>query len=57
MQDNSDAHAHFGWFKRRRHLNVDEITVVDKPMLKRWAAWCLARWATATGGRRCWPSP
>lgn len=35
MQDNSDAHAHFGWFKRRRHLKVDEITVVDKPMLKR----------------------
>jgi len=35
MQDTPDAHAHFGWFKRRRHLKVDEITVVDKPMLKR----------------------
>lgn len=35
MQDTLDAHAHFGWFKRRRHLKVDEITVVDKPMLKR----------------------
>ncbi len=35
MQDTPEAHAHFGWFKRRRHLKVDEITVVDKPMLKR----------------------
>ncbi|KAF1016937.1 MAG: Glycine betaine/proline/ectoine acid transporter OusA [Stenotrophomonas maltophilia] len=35
MQDQPDSHAHFGWFKRRRHLKVDEITVVDKPMLKR----------------------
>ncbi|USA14853.1 MFS transporter [Stenotrophomonas maltophilia] len=35
MQDTPDAHAHFGWFKRRRHLKVDEITVVDTPMLKR----------------------
>ena len=35
MQDTPDSHAHFGWFKRRRHLKVDEITVVDKPMLKR----------------------
>lgn len=35
MQDTPDAHAHFGWFKRRRHLKVDDITVVDKPMLKR----------------------
>lgn len=35
MQDTPDAHTHFGWFKRRRHLKVDEITVVDKPMLKR----------------------
>ena len=35
MQDTPEAHAHFGWFKRRRHLKVDEITVVDTPMLKR----------------------
>ncbi|KMM77240.1 MFS transporter [Xanthomonas sp. NCPPB 1128] len=31
----SEFHAHFGWFKRRRQLRVDEVTVVDKPMLKR----------------------
>ncbi|WP_254459415.1 glycine betaine/L-proline transporter ProP [Xanthomonas sacchari] len=31
----SEFHAHFGWFKRRRQLRVEEVTVVDKPMLKR----------------------
>ncbi|WP_295912813.1 glycine betaine/L-proline transporter ProP [uncultured Xanthomonas sp.] len=31
----SEFHAHFGWFKRRRQLQVEEVTVVDKPMLKR----------------------
>ena len=35
MQDLHAAHAHFGWFKRRRQLKVDEVTVVDRPMLKR----------------------
>jgi MHS family proline/betaine transporter-like MFS transporter len=31
----SEFHSHFGWFKRRRQLRVEEVTVVDKPMLKR----------------------
>lgn len=31
----SEFHAHFGWFKRRRQLRVEEVTVVDKPMLRR----------------------
>ncbi|MBJ7515623.1 MAG: glycine betaine/L-proline transporter ProP [Stenotrophomonas sp.] len=35
MQDQSSAHAHFGWFKRRRQMDVEEITVVDTPMLRR----------------------
>ena len=35
MQDHPSAHAHFGWFKRRRQMDVEEITVVDKPMLRR----------------------
>lgn len=35
MQDPSSAHPHFGWFKRRRQMDVEEITVVDKPMLRR----------------------
>ena len=35
MQDLHAAHAHFGWFKRRRHVQVDEVTVVDRPMLKK----------------------
>ncbi|MCX2561708.1 glycine betaine/L-proline transporter ProP [Acetobacter farinalis] len=29
------ARAHFGWFKRRKHLTSDDITVVDADMLKR----------------------
>ncbi len=29
MQDRHAAHAHFGWFKRRRQVQVDEVTVVD----------------------------
>jgi len=35
MQDLHAAHAHFGWFKRRRQMHVDEVTVVDRPMLKK----------------------
>ncbi|GAN60480.1 proline/betaine transporter [Acetobacter cibinongensis] len=35
MQEPESAHAHFGWFKRRRHIQVDDITVVDGDMLKR----------------------
>lgn len=35
MQDSGTAHAHFGWFKRRRQMNSDDITVVDAEMLKR----------------------
>ncbi len=35
MQDRHAAHAHFGWFKRRRQVQVDEVTVVDRPMLKK----------------------
>ncbi|MDN7352061.1 glycine betaine/L-proline transporter ProP [Acetobacter senegalensis] len=35
MQDSGTAHAHFGWFKRRRQMKPDDITVVDSDMLKR----------------------
>jgi len=35
MQELHAAHAHFGWFKRRRQMKVDEVTVVDRPMLKK----------------------
>ncbi|KXV69451.1 MFS transporter [Acetobacter malorum] len=34
MSDQHDSHAHFGWFKRRKHLTTDDITVVDTDMLK-----------------------
>ena len=34
MQD-PHKHAHFGWFKRSRNLKLDDVTVVDKPMLRR----------------------
>jgi MHS family proline/betaine transporter-like MFS transporter len=27
--------SHFGWFKRRRHVTVDDVTIVDRTMLKR----------------------
>ncbi|GAN68776.1 glycine betaine/L-proline transporter ProP [Acetobacter orleanensis] len=33
-QDARNA-THFGWFKRRKHLTTDDITVVDGEMLKR----------------------
>lgn len=36
MSGQEDHHAsHFGWFKRRKHLTADDITVVDGDMLKR----------------------
>lgn len=35
MKDSGTAHAHFGWFKRRRQMKPDDITVVDSDMLKR----------------------
>lgn len=35
MQEPETAHAHFGWFKRRRHIEPNDITVVDGDMLKR----------------------
>ncbi|MBB3226720.1 MHS family proline/betaine transporter-like MFS transporter [Luteibacter sp. Sphag1AF] len=36
MQDQSGHDAHFGWFKRRRkHLQPDDLTIVDQSMLKR----------------------
>ena len=35
MTDARAAQAHFGWFKRRRHMKVDEVTVVDGTMLRR----------------------
>ncbi len=28
-------HTHFGWFKRRRDLEVDDVTVVDRSLLNR----------------------
>ncbi|MFT8697076.1 glycine betaine/L-proline transporter ProP [Acetobacter orientalis] len=35
MPEPDSAHAHFGWFKRRRHIHPDDVTVVDGEMLKR----------------------
>ncbi|GHH59497.1 glycine betaine/L-proline transporter ProP [[Pseudomonas] boreopolis] len=35
MQDSHAAHVHFGWFKRRRQLRLDDVTVVDRPMLRK----------------------
>lgn len=35
MHDADSKYAHFGWFKRRKHINVDDITLVDRDMLKR----------------------
>ena len=29
MQDTPDAHAHFGWFKRRRHLKDGVVPLLD----------------------------
>ncbi|MDE7548375.1 glycine betaine/L-proline transporter ProP [Acetobacter fabarum] len=35
MLDSDSKHAHFGWFKRRKHINAEDITIVDGDMLKR----------------------
>lgn len=36
MHDQQSQYAKFGWFKRRRrHVALDDITVVDQPMLRR----------------------
>ncbi|WP_218647521.1 glycine betaine/L-proline transporter ProP [Sphingobium lactosutens] len=31
----SARHAHFGWFKRRRDMKVDDVTLVDRSLLNR----------------------
>jgi MFS transporter, MHS family, proline/betaine transporter len=38
MKDSGAAHAHFGWFKRRRQMKIDDVTVVDRAMLNRAVA-------------------
>ncbi|CAD0298755.1 glycine betaine/L-proline transporter ProP [Xanthomonas hortorum pv. cynarae] len=35
MHDTRTIASHFGWFKRRRQLQLDEVTVVDRPMLRK----------------------
>ncbi|MEQ8096191.1 glycine betaine/L-proline transporter ProP [Xanthomonas hortorum] len=35
MHDTRAIASHFGWFKRRRQLQLDEVTVVDRPMLRK----------------------
>ncbi|QHG85752.1 glycine betaine/L-proline transporter ProP [Xanthomonas sp. NCPPB 1638] len=35
MHDTRAIRSHFGWFKRRRHLQLDEVTVVDRGMLRK----------------------
>ncbi|GBQ24586.1 alpha-ketoglutarate/sugar transporter [Acetobacter estunensis NRIC 0472] len=35
MNTHDTLHPHFGWFKRRKQLSPDDITVVDTDMLKR----------------------
>lgn len=35
MNASPAAHAHFGWFKRRRQMRIEDVTVVDRPMLRR----------------------
>ncbi|OOW63721.1 MFS transporter [Xanthomonas campestris pv. leeana] len=35
MHDARAMRSHFGWFKRRRQLQLDEVTVVDRSMLRR----------------------
>ncbi|MCW2038221.1 glycine betaine/L-proline transporter ProP [Xanthomonas campestris] len=35
MHDTRAIRSHFGWFKRRRQLQLDEVTVVDRGMLRR----------------------
>jgi MFS transporter, MHS family, proline/betaine transporter len=38
MSDSGAVHAHFGWFKRRRQIRIDDVTIVDGAMLNRAAA-------------------
>ncbi|WP_115541385.1 glycine betaine/L-proline transporter ProP [Xanthomonas campestris] len=35
MHDTHAISSHFGWFKRRRQLQLDEVTVVDRGMLRK----------------------
>ncbi|NJC32337.1 glycine betaine/L-proline transporter ProP [Xanthomonas sp. WHRI 6108] len=35
MHDTRAIASHFGWFKRRRQLQLDEVTVVDRSMLRK----------------------
>lgn len=35
MKDSGAAHAHFGWFKRRKQMKPQDITVVDAQMLNK----------------------
>ncbi|MCS3809703.1 glycine betaine/L-proline transporter ProP [Xanthomonas sp. 4461] len=35
MHDTRAIRSHFGWFKRRRQLQLDDVTVVDRGMLRR----------------------
>ncbi|RFF47684.1 glycine betaine/L-proline transporter ProP [Xanthomonas campestris] len=35
MHDTRAIRSHFGWFKRRRQLQLDEVTVVDRGMLRK----------------------
>ncbi|MEA9589660.1 glycine betaine/L-proline transporter ProP [Xanthomonas sp. WHRI 10064A] len=35
MHDTRAIRSHFGWFKRRRQLQLDDVTVVDRNMLRR----------------------
>ncbi|RXD55972.1 proline/betaine transporter, partial [Xanthomonas perforans] len=34
MHDARAMRSHFGWFKRRRQLQLDDVTVVDRSMLR-----------------------
>ncbi|KDE19737.1 MFS transporter [Acetobacter aceti 1023] len=35
MKDSGTVHAHFGWFKRRKQMKPQDITVVDAQMLNK----------------------
>ncbi|MCF5923313.1 MFS transporter, partial [Xanthomonas perforans] len=35
MHDARAMRSHFGWFKRRRQLQPDDVTVVDRSMLRK----------------------
>lgn len=35
MHDTRAIHSHFGWFKRRRQMKVEEVTVVDGGMVRK----------------------